>query len=69
MGISLGYQNGVKVQGGVLSDLWLTGDIRHMELLQFNSGIKRILVSRNNGKASVYSVGNHNDILHIASEN
>ena len=68
MGISLSYQNGVEVQGGVLSDLWLTGDIRHMELLQFNSGIKRILVSRNNGVASIYSVGDHNDIVQIASE-
>jgi hypothetical protein len=68
MGISLGYQNGVKVLSGVLSDLWLTGDIRHMELLQFNSGIKRILVSRNNGKASVYSIGNDTDVVQIASE-
>jgi hypothetical protein len=66
MGISLRYENAVVVAGGVLSDLWLTGDIRHMELLQFNSGIKRILVSRNNGRASVYALGPNNNNLQFA---
>ncbi|MEX2234938.1 MAG: VCBS repeat-containing protein [Cyclobacteriaceae bacterium] len=55
-GIVLNYDNGVKAVDGVLSGLWLDGDIRHIDLLNFQSGVKRILVSRNNDKTSVYSV-------------
>lgn len=55
-GIVLGYDKEIKVVNGVLSDLWLSGDIRDMALLNFKSGIKRILVSRNDDKASVYAI-------------
>ncbi|MEO5602348.1 MAG: FG-GAP-like repeat-containing protein, partial [Cyclobacteriaceae bacterium] len=55
-GLLLEYKNGISVANGVLSDVWLEGDIRDMELLNFKSGIRRILVSRNNDKASVYAV-------------
>ncbi len=55
-GIVLTYENGIKASEGVRSRIWLNGDIRDIKLLNFNSGIKRILVSRNNDHASVYSV-------------
>ena len=55
-GIVLRHEGGLLNGGGVLSDLWLTGDIRQMDLLTFSSGIRRLLVSRNNDRATVYSI-------------
>lgn len=55
-GIVMGYEEGVKIANGVISELWLNGDIRQIELLNFNSGARRVLVSRNNEKASVYEI-------------
>ena len=54
-GVMLRYDNGLK-DDGVLSKLWLTGDIRQIEVLSFSSGIKRILVSRNNDSPSLYQI-------------
>lgn len=55
-GIILYHDGAVKTRGGALSNIWLSGDIRDIKLLKFNSGINRILVSRNNGQPGVYSV-------------
>ncbi|HEX8039717.1 MAG TPA: hypothetical protein VF490_11225, partial [Chryseosolibacter sp.] len=55
-GIVLTYDKGIISADGVHSRLWLEGDIRDIKLVHFNSGIKRILVSRNNDRASVYSI-------------
>ncbi|MEX1240217.1 MAG: VCBS repeat-containing protein [Cyclobacteriaceae bacterium] len=55
-GVELRFDNGVKTANGVLSNLWLNGDIRDIQQLDFKSGIKRILVSRNNDSASLYSI-------------
>lgn len=55
-GTMLLYDKALKAANGVRSDLWLGGDIRHIDILRFNSGIKRILVSRNDDRASVYAI-------------
>ncbi len=39
----------------ILSNLWLSGDIRDISILNFKSGTKRIVVSRNDDKVGVYS--------------
>lgn len=57
-GVMLRYDKGLKADSSVLSKLWLTGDIRHMDMLHFKSGIKRILVSRNNDRPGVYEIPN-----------
>lgn len=36
------------------SSLWLSGDIRDANLMRFNNGAKRLVISRNNDKASIY---------------
>jgi hypothetical protein len=41
---------------GFESKFWLTGDIRDIALVKFNSGVRRIIASRNNDSVSVYSV-------------
>lgn len=56
-GIVLTFEKGIKVLNGLLSNVWLNGDIRDIKLLNFNSGIKRILVSRNNDRAGAYFRG------------
>ncbi|MGC1244016.1 MAG: VCBS repeat-containing protein [Chryseosolibacter sp.] len=65
-GVMMHYDRGMKKMSGVLSNLWLSGDIRDMQLLHFNSGIKRILVSRNNDKASIFSIVAAGDKLVIS---
>lgn len=55
-GLVLRYDDGLKSDDSVLSDVWLTGDIRHMEVMNFKSGKKRILVSRNNDSPGLYQV-------------
>lgn len=56
-GLLLHYnQGGIRVSNDLRSNLWLGGDIRDMQLLHFKSGIKRILVSRNNDRPSLYSI-------------
>ena len=37
------------------TNVWLTGDVRDMAIMKFKSGAKRIVVSRNNDKASVFT--------------
>lgn len=60
-GIILRYEGGLQDVDGILSDLWLTGDIRQIDLLKFSSGIKRLLVTRNNDRATVYSIHSGQD--------
>ena len=61
-GIVMHYDGAIKpMRAGVQATTWLTGDIRQIELLKFNAGITRVLVSRNNAKASVYSIGAKQD--------
>lgn len=56
LGTLLRYVDGRLQADEVVTGLWLSGDIRHIDLLRFSSGIKRILVSRNNGNPSLYSI-------------
>lgn len=39
-----------------ISPLWLSGDIRDMEVLSFKGGKKMLAVSRNNDAPSVFSI-------------
>ena len=56
VGVVLHYENGLRNTNGALTQVWLTGDIRQIDVLRFRSGISRVLVSRNNDKASLYSI-------------
>jgi hypothetical protein len=53
-GLIFEYKDGM-LTSRLLSALWLTGDIRDMDVFRFKSGVKRIIVSRNNDSASIYS--------------
>jgi hypothetical protein len=55
-GIILNYENGDLHESGPISNVWLTGDIRDIALLRFKNGVRRVVVSRNNDSASVFSV-------------
>ncbi len=55
-GVLLQYSDSTFQAHDILSPLWLSGDIRDMELLSFNNGKKLIVVSRNNDKAGVYAI-------------
>ena len=55
-GLVLTYQQGdMKVNNRLLSNLWLTGDIRDMAALHFNKALKRLVVSRNDDSARIFS--------------
>lgn len=47
-------ENGKITMNGIISKLWLTGDIRDIAIMRFKNGVKRIVVSRNNDHASLY---------------
>jgi hypothetical protein len=49
------HQGDLKVDNGILANVWLEGDIRDITLLRFKSGLKRVVVSRNNDSAAVYA--------------
>ena len=68
-GIVLRYDNGIKAPESVLSNLWLTGDIRQIDILNFSSGIKRILVSKNNDKPVLYNISNRTNSKVVVHEN
>ncbi len=56
MGSILQFSNdSLAVKQGVISPIWLSGDIRDMALLSFKNG-KRVVVSRNNDKPGVYAI-------------
>ena len=55
-GVMLTYDGKVAAGHSAHSGLWLGGDIRDIHVLNFRSGVKRVLVSRNDDRASVYSV-------------
>lgn len=56
-GLVLHYLDGdMQVHNGATADVWFSGDIRDIALLNFKNGEKRIVVSRNNEKASVYTL-------------
>jgi hypothetical protein len=56
MGTVLQYSDEkLTLKYGVLSPLWLTGDIRDMALLSFSNGETRVVVSRNNDIPGVYA--------------
>ena len=55
-GLILDYENGHFKETSPISNVWLTGDIRDMALLRFKNGERRVVVSRNNDSASVFSV-------------
>jgi hypothetical protein len=56
-GLLLSYESGeMKVTQGTLSNVWLTGDIRDVVMARTNGGKKKVIVSRNNDKASAYEV-------------
>ena len=56
MGLVLRYENGDLLGNEVSSNVWLTGDIRDVSLLNFKNGLRRVIVSRNNDTASVLLV-------------
>jgi hypothetical protein len=56
-GLVLNYGDGdLYVENGATADVWFSGDIRDIALLNFKNGEKRIVVSRNNDKAGVYTM-------------
>jgi hypothetical protein len=56
-GLLLSYESGeMKVTQGTLSNVWLTGDIRDVVVARTKGGKKKVIVSRNNDKASAYKV-------------
>lgn len=55
MGVILKYDGDGTFTCEVQSDLWLTGDIRSMALVRSSNGTARVVVSRNNDRAGVYS--------------
>lgn len=56
-GVMLKYNDGeVSAGNSVLSEMWLGGDVRDIEIMNFSSGVKRILVSRNNDAPGLYSI-------------
>ena len=58
-GLLLTFTEGeLKVDRGTLSPAWLTGDIRDVAVLRFKSGVKRVIVSRNDDTASVFLFSN-----------
>lgn len=55
MGVALQYEDGgLTASTGVLSPLWLTGDIRDMAVVRSKAGGVRLLVSRNNDGPSLF---------------
>lgn len=57
MGLLLTFdQRNLKVNKGTLSNVWLTGDIRDIVMLNFKNGTKRIIVSKNDDKPGVFSL-------------
>jgi hypothetical protein len=56
-GLVMNFDNGkIRHDKSVLSNVWLTGDIRDVAILKFKSGTKRVIVSRNNDRAGVYAI-------------
>ncbi len=55
-GLVMRWENGLKTSNTTLSDVWLSGDIRDVKVLNFKSGVKRVLVSRNNDKPALFSI-------------
>ncbi|MDQ2656250.1 MAG: VCBS repeat-containing protein, partial [Bacteroidota bacterium] len=55
-GLVMRWENGLKTSNTMLSDVWLSGDIRDMGVLNFKSGMKRVLISRNNDKPALFSI-------------
>ncbi len=49
-------QGNLKVSSGSLSNVWLSGDIRDIAVLNFKSGVRRIVVSRNDDRAGVFAL-------------
>lgn len=57
VGLLMNYREGkLKVNSNVLSNVWLTGDIRDMALLKFRTGSKRLVVSRNDDQVGVFEI-------------
>ncbi len=55
-GLVMRWENGLKTSNTTLSDVWLSGDIRDVKVLNFKSGVKRVLVSRNNDKPALFAI-------------
>ena len=54
MGVLLDVTDNEVTIDNEFSNLWLSGDIRDMNLMQFSNGERRLVVARNNDKASIY---------------
>lgn len=68
-GIMLSYDDGhIKAANSLRSELWMGGDVRDIEFLNFRSGIKRVLVSRNNEGVSLYSIVSHGNSKMVTHE-
>ncbi|TDN95087.1 VCBS repeat protein [Salegentibacter sp. 24] len=56
-GSLMDYEDGaLKINQKDGKKLWLEGDIRDLQILNFNSGKKRLLVVRNNDRASLHEI-------------
>jgi hypothetical protein len=58
VGLVLKYKKGAWEKNKSATPVWLGGDIRDMAMLRFKNGQKRLVVSRNNENASVFSPAN-----------
>jgi hypothetical protein len=57
-GLLLDFRDGKwTAKSGVRANMWMTGDIRDVEIMKFSDGKRRVVVSRNNDAASVFSFG------------
>ncbi len=57
MGTFLKFANNTfTAKDGIISPLWLYGDIRDMALLSFKNGKKLVVVSKNNDKPGIYAI-------------
>lgn len=55
-GLMLHYDDSLRADQSVLASVWLTGDIRDIEVLTFKSGVRRVIISRNNDKPAVFQI-------------
>lgn len=56
IGSLLTFKDDSLVNYNLAQKLWLQGDIRDLNVMQFKSGEKRLLVTRNDDKASLYHI-------------
>lgn len=57
-GLLLDFSNGEwTVRGGTKATMWMTGDVRDVDIMHFRNGRRRVVVSKNNDLANLFSFG------------